>query len=153
MPTSKTRRNFRPGLDRLEGLCLLSGGVRAAAATLPPGVVDLKPTSIARDLNRAILDSTASFRREGVLVTTLTADDATDTIRGGAVVSYKIPVLGSVTSTIRFRTSVENPRPRDVKVSVSKFGAFVRRGDRDKVALAIVKILRKDHDQIVAAMA
>ena len=152
MPQTKPIRRFRPRLDRLEPIQLLAGGLRHAAMVHPAATVDLKGTGVAHDAALAIYHATASFRRDGVYVAVLTADDASRTIRGGAVVTYKIPVLGEVTSTVRFKTNIDNPRPRDVKVSVSKFGNFVRKGDRDKVALAVVRIIRRDHDQIVAAL-
>ncbi len=144
MPNFAKRNALRPTVDHLEPLVLLSGTVN--------GVTDLKGTSIAADVNRTILDSTASFRRDNVYLHSLTADHKTGMIRGGAIVTYKVPIVGSVTSTILFKTSIDKPRPRDVFVKVSKFGNFVSNKDRQKVSIAIAKLIQKDHDAIVAAM-
>ena len=43
MPKAMTRR-FRPSLDRLEPVCLLSAGLRGRALVHQQNVVDLKPT-------------------------------------------------------------------------------------------------------------
>ena len=142
MPPLKPRRGFRPSLERLETLQLLSAGGATAS------VVNLKGTKIGRDAYLAIAGSTATFQRDNIYIHSLNYKGATDTVRGGAVVTYKIPVLGSVTSTIRFKTSLTRPRTRDVSVSVDKYSEFVSNKDRLKVATAIVNLITHDRQAI-----
>ncbi|MDB5350379.1 MAG: hypothetical protein JWN86_1626 [Planctomycetota bacterium] len=150
MPTSKSRK-FRPRLDRLEPICLLSAGVHGPAMVHQYKVVDLKTSTIGHDTAIAIASSTSSFRRNSITLDALTADDTSRTVSGSAQVKYKIGFFGTVTSSIQFTTNLDNPRPNDIKVSISKYGIFVSSKARAKVGTAIASVIRRDHDQIVAA--
>src|SRR3954454_13496583 len=118
MSTAKHRK-FRPALDRLEPLCLLSAGLHPRTALVhQENIVDLKPTQVGRDTLRAISQSTLKFGRGTITLNALTADDVTRTVRGAATVSYRISLFTKVTSNIVFQTSLDDPKPGDVKVNL-----------------------------------
>ena len=155
MPSSDTKsgtRSYRPSVDRLEPLRLLSAGLSTPAQVHADKVVDLSGTQVARDITNAVAHSTVKFTRGKILLTGLTVDDSTRMIRGGTTATYKLGFLAKVTSNVAFQTSVDSPAPADVKTYLSKFNSFLSRKDRVKVANAVAQVLVKDHDLIIAAM-
>jgi hypothetical protein len=139
-------------MDRLEPICLLSAGLHSHALVHQLDVVDLRRSSIGRDTVRAISSATASFQRKGISLDVLRADTTNRTVSGAARVTYKVGFFLTVTSNIQFTTSLENPQPGDVKNSVSNFGVFLTSKAKLKVQNAIVNVIHRDHDKIVAAL-
>ncbi len=147
---AKSRR-FRPSIDRMEPICLLSGGIHGAAVHALT-VVDLKPTQIGADAIQAISNSTPHGSRQKIVLSKLTADSSTNTISGLASETYKVPIIGTITVTVQFKTNIDTPKPGDVKVSLSKFGAFFSSSKKLTVQKGVVSFLKHDHDQIVALL-
>lgn len=146
-------RPFRPFVDRLESICLLSAGLKPPAVVHAMAVVDLKGTPVGADALTALRNSTPSSGRQKLVVNSLTADDSTNTVSGRATGLYKFSFIGSITATISFKTSIEAPRVKDVQVSVNKFSSFILKGSTKlKVQKAVVQFLNQDRDQIVAAL-
>src|SRR5947209_8634238 len=90
MPTARTRPSFRPSVDRLETIRLLSGGVHAES------VIDLKPTTVAVDLVRTVAANSPRTGRQSVVVSRLTADDSTNLITGQITEQHKFTIIGTV---------------------------------------------------------
>lgn len=147
-------RSFRPIVDRLESLCLLSGGLGAPAAVAHVlTVVDLKPTVVGTDALSALNNSTPHSGRKSLLVNSLTADDSTNTISGKATESYHFSFVGTLTASISFKTSIDAPSTQDVHVTVNKFSSLLLRGSTKlKIQKAVVSFIQRDHDQIVAQL-
>ncbi len=145
MPGPKTR-TFRPSLDGLEARRLLSATVHA------DGVVDLKATPIRVELLKAVTYSTPSPTRQRIVVEKLSADPATNTVSGAVVEVYKVKLVGSLSVYVKFTTDLDNPRPKDVKVKLSKFDGFLSSSGKAKVANNVVAFVQKDHDAIEAAI-
>lgn len=135
--SSRNRSRFRPAVDRLETLCLLS-------------TVDLTGSSVGVDVVRAVGTSTPRTGRQSVALKTLSADDATDLISGTVLERHKFAIIGTVTTTVRFKTSIESPKPGDVQVTLDRFNGFLSSSARTKVAKAVANVIRRDHDAIVA---
>lgn len=145
-------RSFYPSGDRLESLCLLSGGMHAPEIVHAQAVVDLKPTTVGDDALRALSNSAPHTGRQRLVVNKLTADDATNKITGLATGFYKVSVIGSINATIKFKTSIDAPKTKDVQVSLNRFNSFLRSSDKLKIQKAVVKFIQQDHDAIVAAL-
>lgn len=153
MPRANSR-SFRPAVDRLESLCLLSAGLHAPAAVAHVlTIVDLKPTPVGADVLDAISNSAPHSGRKSLAVNTLTADDATNTITGRASATYHFAFIGNLSATISFKSSIDAPSTKDVHVSVSKFGSLILRGSTKlKIQKAVVSFIQRDHDLIVAQL-
>lgn len=153
MSTANPRRPaFRPAVERLETVCLLSTVLKPAAVVHARAVIDLKPTTVGADALQALKDSTPTTGRQRLVVNRLTAEDATNQVAGKATGNYRVSILGSITATIVFKTDIDNPRAKDVKVSVDRFGSFLTSGAKLKVQRAVVNFLRRDHDKIEALL-
>lgn len=145
-------RTFRPRIESMESRCLLSAGLAG-----PPGavvhqdaVVNLAPTPVGADVLTAIRKTAPHSGHPKFALRNLTADSAAGTVTGAVVGVYGEPIIGSITVIIRFTTSLSAPRPGDVKISLSKFNSFLSSKTRLKVEKAVVSLLQRDHDQIVA---
>lgn len=153
MNSSRSPR-FRPNLETMETKNLLSGGVsttlHAAGIVHAASIVDLKPTTVGADALNALNDSVPHHYRRSLAVTSLSVDTTSGKVAGSAIGVYRLPIIGNLNVTVRFSTSVDHPRPSDVKVTLSKFNGFLRASDRNRVALAVVNFLQTDHDTIVA---
>jgi hypothetical protein len=152
MPRAKSR-SFRPAVDRLEPLCLLSAGLHSPAVVHSLTVVDLKPTQVGADALIALSNSTPHSSRKSLVVNSLTADDATNIVSGRATEVYHFSFIGSLTATISFKTSIDTPRVQDVHVSVNKFGSLILRGSTKlKVQRTVVSFIQRDHAAIVSLL-
>ena len=153
MKSTVNSRKFRPTLERLETVCLLSGGVHASAVVHAMTIVDLKPTTVGTDAISTISNSTPHSRRGPIHLVILMADSSTNTITGFATETYKIPIIGNITATIQFKTDIDSPKPGNIKVSANKFSSFIITSrTKSSVQRAVVNFLKQDHDQIVALL-
>ena len=153
MKSSVNSRKFRPSLDRLENLCLLSGGVHGAAMVHALKVVDLTSTTVGDDAVTAVNFSTPHNRRKSINLVMLNADSSTNTISGVVTETYKFPLIGTITTTTQFRTNIDTPNPANVKLTANKFSVFfVTPHTKKNVQRAIINFLNQDHAQIVALL-
>ena len=147
--TNPKRRVFRPRFDLMESKCLLSGG--AGLATVhQESIVNLLPTQVGADALNAVEESAPHTDRQRIVFRTLTANSAAGTISGTALGLYHVPIIGSLTATIKFTTSIDAPRAKDVKVSLNKYNIFLKASDRNRIAEAVATFIQNDQSAIQA---
>lgn len=149
MTDRKTHR-FRPAVDRLEPLCLLSAGLRGPALVHQNKVVDLRTTPIGADALAALSQATPSEARRSISLDSLTANDKNRKVTGSASATYDVG--GPLTAQVRFTTSIDRPRVQDVKVSMNRRPSLITAGQKAQVARAVVNFLKADRAQISAAL-
>jgi hypothetical protein len=134
-------------------MCLLSAGVHSSAIVHALAVVDLKPTQVGKDALAAIGNVSPRSYRQKIVIKSLTADSSTNTIFGVALETYKVPIVGTVTATIQFKTNIDTPKAGDVKASVNKFGSLLTASRKKTIQNGVVQFLKKEHQLIVNALA
>lgn len=161
--TSDLSRRFRPVVDRLEPI-LSTSAVPAHVSILPThGLIDLRSTQITTDLRDSLIRTSPHDGRQGWSLNLIKADPTTRLVYGSVTLLYRArPTTGFFSSyknrvklkvDIAFATPLDNPKPGDVKVAVSRelygFGQNVR----NTMALGVIAFLRQDHNLIAAALA
>jgi hypothetical protein len=155
-------RRFRPRVDGLESI-LSTSTVHAAASILPThGLIDLRSTQIVQDFRNALIRSTPHDGRQGWSFNLLDGSPATRTIYGSATLLYRVKPLGAFSSTystrvklkvdIAFATNLDDPRPRDVVVAISRAEPGFGQNVRNTIALGVIAFLKADHDPMAAAL-
>lgn len=80
----------------------------------------------------------------------LNVDSNTRMVRGVATASYGVQFLGSLKGTIQFKTSLDSPRPQDVKFTISQFSSLITGASKRQVQQAVVNFINRDRAAIEA---
>ena len=121
-------------------------------------MIDLKSSQLTTDLRNDLLRSTPHDGRQGWSLNLLDGSASTRTIYGSVTLLYRAKPFGIFSSTfasrvklkvdIAFATNLDDPKPRDFVISVSRgisgFGPNVR----NTMALGIITFLKQDHNLI-----
>jgi hypothetical protein len=153
---------FRPTLDRLEDVVLMSGNVARVNHVVAHGGVDLKNTPVSTDLRTTFLKATPIDGRKAWSVRGLSIDPLSRTLHGDVgllykyrpVTSYLVPILGTKTTkvTVTFTTNLDAPRVADIKIGSGRdFFAFNSNVKRT-LSLAIVNLIKRDQALIASTI-
>lgn len=159
MSSARKSKRFVPRLQTNERRVLLSATAARVHAQVEPhrprrvhadGMIDLKPTQVGKDVLRALALAAPQHYRKEIGIRYLHARP-TGMIEGAAAAKYEIPVLGELTSALRFRTRAKNPRVEDIQFKTDGFASnFIRKQDQQRVARAIIYALKRDASSIQA---
>ncbi len=151
MPAVKTRRAYRPLVENLETYCLLSAlPVNPPATVHQASIVNLMGTQVDRDAYNIISQASPHFAQRNFQITMLNVDSNTRMVRGVATASYGVQFLGSLKGTIQFKTSLDSPRPQDVKFTISQFSSLITGASKRQVQQAVVNFINRDRAAIEA---